>query len=127
AIERPLTQAPQITESGAAYSPAPDVIVRYRVERDRSHLQAGMLFRSLGYRISARNTTTLGAGFNASGAWKATRQDLVMGYVAYGAGIARYIDNLAGMGADLDRNETNTDVTALPALGTYAGLTHQWP
>jgi hypothetical protein len=127
AIERPLTQAPQTPDGGAAYSPAPDVIVRYRLERDRSHLQVGTLVRALGYRVAARNKTTAGVGFNASGAWKATDQDLVIGYVAYGAGIARYIDNLAAMGADLDRNETNTGVTALSALGTYTALTHQWP
>ena len=127
AIERPLTQAPQTTNGGGAYNPAPDVIVRYRLERDRSHLQAGTIVRALGYRTAARNTTTLGAGFNVSGTWKVTPQDLIMAYVAYGAGIARYVDNLAGMGADLDRDETATGVTALPALGTYAALTHQWP
>ena len=83
--------------------------------------------RSLGYRVEARNATTLGIGANASGAWKATEGDLLIGYVAYGAGIARYIDNLAGMDADLDRNDRGTDVAALPALGTYAAITHQWP
>jgi hypothetical protein len=127
AMERPLTQAPQITESGAAYSPTPDFIARYRIERARAHLQVGSLVRSLGYRVAAANTTKLGLGFNASGAWKPTARDLFSGYVAYGNGIARYIDNLAGLGADLDRNETNTDVSALTALGTYAGYTRRWP
>ena len=50
-----------------------------------------------------------------------------IGYVAYGSGIARYIDNVSGQNADLDRNDAGTDVTALPALGTYAAFTHQWP
>ena len=43
AIERPLTQAPPTADGGGAYSPAPDVIARYRLERDRAHLQAGTL------------------------------------------------------------------------------------
>ena len=127
AIERPLTQAPQVADIEGAYSPAPDVIARYRIEGDRSHLHAAALVRSLGYRVSAGNETTLGVGFNVTGAWKATPQDLLIGYVAYGKGIARYIDDAAGMGADLDRNETSTGVAALPALGTYAAYTRQWP
>ncbi len=127
AIERPLTQAPQTAEGGSAYSPAPDVIARYRLIGARGHLQLGGLARALGYRVEARNATTLGIGANASGAWKATERDLLIGYVAYGAGIARYIDNLAGMDADLDRDDRGTDVAALPALGTYAAITHQWP
>jgi len=127
AVERPLTQAPPTTEGGAAYSPAPDVIARYRVERSGAHLQVGSLFRALGYRTATENSTTLGVGFNASGAWKATARDLFIGYAAYGSGIARYIDNLAGLGADLDRSESMTAVTALPALGTYAAYTRRWP
>jgi hypothetical protein len=127
AMERPLTQAPPTAEGGGPYSPAPDVIARYRIERDGSHLQVGAVVRTLGYRVETRNTRTTGAGFNASGTWKATSRDLVIGYVAYGNGIARYIDNAAGMSADLDRDETSTGVTALRALGTYGALTHQWP
>ena len=127
ALERPLTQAAQVTTSGAAYSPAPDVIARYRLEGTRSHLQAGALFRALGYHTDLRNATTLGVGFNVSGAWKPIGQDVLMAYAAYGAGIARYIDNLAGQNADLDRNDAGTSVAAPPTLGTYVAYTHQWP
>lgn len=127
AIERPQTQAPQITDTGAAYNPAPDIVARYRLDRDRSHLQVASVVRMLGYRIAARNETTVGAGVNVSGAWKASANDLFMASMAFGSGIARYIDNLAGQNADLDRNDANNDVTALPTLAGYAAYTRQLP
>ena len=126
AIERPLTQAPTTVDGGGAYSPAPDVIVRYRLERDRAHLQAGTVMRWLGYRVETANETTFGVGANVSGGWKATPRDLFVGYLAYGSGIARYIDNLSGQNADLDRNDAGTGVTALPTVGAYGAYTHHW-
>ena len=127
AIERPLTQAPAIGANGAAYNPAPDVIARYRIERTRGHLQAGSVFRSLGYRVASRNTTELGVGFNVAGAVKPLiGKDVLLGSLVYGTGIARYIDNLAGINADLDLDDSGTDVATLPALGWYVGYTHHW-
>ena len=127
AIERPLVESRQITETGASYSPVPDVVVRYRFDASRGHVQAGSLFRTLGYRIAERNTTTLGVGGNVAGSWKATWGDTVMGYAAFGRGIARYVENLAGSNSDLDLNDAGTDVAALPAFGAYAAYTHVWP
>ena len=127
ALERPLVESRQITETGASYSPAPDGVVRYRFDASRGHVQAGSLFRTLGYRVAERNTTTLGVGGNVAGAWKAPNGGTVTGYAAFGRGIARYVENLAGSNSDLDLNDAGTDVAPLPAFGAYAGYTHAWP
>ena len=127
AVERPITEARAITDANVAYSPAPDFILRYRVDASRGHLQAGSVFRSLGYRGSARNTTKLGVGVNIAGAWTAPNTDVVVGSVTYGRGIARYIDTLAGTNSDLDLDDDGTDVAALPAVAAYAAFTHFWP
>jgi hypothetical protein len=127
AIERPLTQTRQITDTGVAYSPAPDIVARYRFDASRGHIQAGSIFRTLGYRTAGRNTTKLGTGFNAAGVWKAPNDDVVAAYVVFGQGIGRYIENIAGTSSDLDLNDDGTDVAALPALGSYTAYTHFWP
>ena len=126
AIERPLTQAPILGTTGAAYNPAPDVVVRYRLDGSEGHVQAGALARALGYRIGERNTTQLGAGFNVGAAWNLYRRDRLQAYVVSGSGIARYVDNLAGSNADLDLDDAGTDVTPLGAFGGYVGYTHHW-
>jgi len=127
AAERPVTEARAVDASTAAYSPAPDFIVRYRFDASRGHLQAGSVFRSLGYRGSTRNSTTLGAGVNVAGLWKAPNTDLLIGSVTYGHGIGRYVDTFAGTNSDLDLADSGSDVTALPAVAAYAAYTHYWP
>lgn len=127
AIERPLTETRQLSPTGAAYSPAPDVIVRYRVDANGGHLQVGSLFRALGYRVLDDKSTKLGVGANLTGAWKISDGDALMGYAAFGVGIARYIENLAGTNSDLDLNDEGTDVVPLPAYGGYVAFRHAWP
>jgi hypothetical protein len=127
AIERPETQARQITSTGAAYSPAPDVVVRYRLDGGRGHLQAASLVRALGYRVADRRTTTLGLGENLAGQIKVWNGDTVSGSAVFGKGIARYVENLVGTNSDLDLNDSGTDVSALPAFGGYVSYLHRWP
>ena len=89
AVERPITErvrSPMPTSHTArrrTSSPG------YRFDASRGHLQAGSVFRSLGYRGSARNTTKLGVGFNLAGVWTAPNADVVIGSVTYGRGVAR--------------------------------------
>ena len=125
AIERPLTETRQISPTGAAYNPAPDVVVRYRFDRSRGHVQATSLFRTLGYRMEDQRQTALGIGGNIAGAWK-VGADTVMGYTAFGKGIARYVENLVGTNSDVDLNDAGTELEALPAFGAYGAYTHKW-
>jgi hypothetical protein len=127
AIEKATVQAPQITTSGSSYTPAPDVVVRYRFERALGHVQLGSVSRVLGYRIAARNRKNYGYAVNASGGLKVFSEDRVMGYVMSGRGAARYVDNISGLNSDLDLNDPGTEVQPLGVFGTYLAFTHRWP
>jgi hypothetical protein len=127
AVERPLTESRALSATEGPYNPAPDVIVRYRLDRTRGHLQASSLFRSLGYRVFEDRRTKTGVGASLGGAWKVSDGDTVMGYAAFGVGIARYIENLVGTNSDLDLNDAGTDIEALPAYGGYLAYAHAWP
>jgi len=50
----------------------------------------------------------------------------VMGYTAFGKGIARYVENLVGTNSDVDLNDAGTELEALPAFGAYGAYTHKW-
>ncbi len=127
AIERPLIESRQLSSTGASYSPAPDMIVRYRFDSSHGHVQAGSLFRTLGYRITDRRETTLGVGGNVDGVLTLANGDTAIGYAAFGRGIARYVENLGGTNSDLDLNDAGTDIAALQAFGAYGAYTHVWP
>jgi len=127
AIERPVIESRQLTSSGASYSPTPDMVVRYRLDSSRGHVQASSLFRTLGYRIVDRRETTLGVGGNVDGVLKFSNGDTAIGYAAFGRGIARYVENLGGTNSDLDLNDAGTDITALHVFGAYGAYKHVWP
>lgn len=127
AIERPVIESRQLSSSGASYSPTPDMIVRYRLDSSRGHVQASSLFRTLGYRITDRRETTLGIGGNLDGVLKFSNGDTAIGYTAFGRGIARYVENLGGTNSDLDLNDAGTDIAALQAFGAYGAYKHVWP
>jgi hypothetical protein len=126
-IEKAVVQAPQITSSGTAYTPAPDFVVRYRFERAPGHVQLGSLYRVLGYRIQSANRKNAGYALNASGGLKVFGDDRVLAYVMGGRGAARYVDNISGLNSDLDVNDEGTAVDPLPVFGTYMAYTHRWP
>ena len=126
-IEKATVQAPQITSSGSSFTPAPDFVVRYRFERPLGHVQLGSLSRVLGYRIESRNRKHYGYALNASGGVKVFGDDRVMGYVMGGRGAARYVDNISGLNADVDLDDSGTDVEPLGVFGTYVAFTHRWP
>ena len=61
--------------------------------------------------MADRRETTLGIGGNVAGAWK-IGGDTIMGYTAFGKGIARYVENLVGTNSDMDLNDAGTDLEA---------------
>ena len=126
-IEKATVQAPQITSTGSAFTPAPDFVLRYRLDRPSGHMQLGSLYRVLGYRIETANRKNFGYAVNASGALKVLGRDKVSGYIMTGRGAARYVDSISGSNADLDLDDSGNDVEALPVFATYLAYTHPWP
>jgi hypothetical protein len=47
-------------------------------------------------------------------------------YGSYGQGMARYVENLNGLGLDLDLNNQRTDLKALPVIAGYGAYKRYW-
>jgi len=104
----------------------PDGVVGWRWEGDIGHVQLAGLFRDIGYEAdNARDDTVFGWGANASGAFNLFKADKVSWQVAYGEGMARYVNDLGG--TDLDAApDSSGNLKALPIFTSTIGYTHQW-
>jgi DcaP outer membrane protein len=135
-VEKPTTDInitnPVNDEQAATpTTPIPDFVVRYRYDTSKGHLQFGSLFRSVGGFAPANTSTdflskhVFGWGLNLSGAVQTYKNDNIVFQGAYGDGIGRYLQDLAGLGADASLNASNR-LVATPALGTFAAYQHYW-
>jgi hypothetical protein len=105
---------------------APDGVAGWRWEGKVGHVQLAGLFRSIGYEAdNAPDQEVFGWGVNAAGAFNLFATDKLTWQVAYGEGMARYVNDLGG--ADLDAApDSSGNLKALPVFATTAGYTHQW-
>jgi hypothetical protein len=109
-------------------NPYPDVVVRYRHENKRGHVQLGTVFRQIGGTSQELNITrsVFGSGAMLTGGIKLFRDDFFVYDASYGNGMAHYIDVVSGLGLDATINTERTGLTALPAFGSYGGFQHRW-
>jgi hypothetical protein len=124
--ERPSVQSRALITGGRTITPYPDGVVRWRYEGSRGHVQMGTLYRGIGYNTGTVDRTVFGWGLNASGGIKVVGRDLLELYGSYGHGMARYVQNLDGLGLDLDLNNEGTNLKALPVVAAYGDYKHYW-
>jgi len=107
-------------------SRAPDGVIGWRWEGGLGHVQVSGLFRSIAYEVdNASDDSVFGWGVNASGAFNVFKKDKIAWQLAYGEGMARYVNDLGG--GDLDAApDASGDLEALPVLAAALGYTHQW-
>jgi len=107
-------------------SEAPDGVAAWRWEGKVGHVQVSGLFRSIGYDApSAPDQTVFGWGSSASGAFNLFKADKFLWQVAYGHGMARYVNDLGS--ADLDAAlDTSGNLEAIPVFAAAVGYTHEW-
>ncbi|HEY0551132.1 MAG TPA: DcaP family trimeric outer membrane transporter [Verrucomicrobiae bacterium] len=120
------TSATGLPAGAKTFTPLPDGVAGWRWEGDVGHVQLTGLFREIGYEADhARDDTAFGWGANASGAFNLSPADKIFLQVAYGEGMARYINDLNS--ANLDAAPDNSgNLQALPVFATTVGYTHQW-
>ena len=126
AIEDPDSQIAAALDGGGR-SEMPDFTGNLRFTNDRAHLQLGALLRQLRF-VNDDGTvdeTTTGWGLNLSGKMTVRERDAVLGQIAYGSGIGRYIESFGGQGADAVLTADN-DLRALDAWALVAGYEHAW-
>lgn len=104
----------------------PDVVVGARHEAAWGHVQATGLARSLAFDAPSHSgQSELGWGLNLSGAVNLPGGDRLLYQAAYGEGMGRYINDLAGN--DLDAGlDADGQLEAIPVFAPYIGYTHQW-
>jgi len=130
-IEQPNSQIlipnTGIPAGADAVTRTPDGVVGVRWEGDVGNVQVSSIFRSIGYDSGAgpRDQTVLGWGVNGSGAFNVFEKDKLTWQVAYGDGIARYVNDLGGLNLDAAPDGSG-NLKALPVFATAVGYTHQW-
>ncbi len=87
---------------GTSRSEVPDVPAYLRYEADRGHVQLAGIARQIRFdgETGSADVTTPGYGVNASFRLNTTGKDALMGEVAFGKGIGRYIESFNGQSAD---------------------------
>jgi hypothetical protein len=113
--------------AGAGRSEVPDITGNLRFSNANGHVQIGGLIRQLRFvsNDGSVDETTGGFGINLSGATKIAGDDAVMGHVAFGSGIGRYIESFGGTNSDAFISATG-DLQALDGWAAVVGYTHQW-
>jgi DcaP outer membrane protein len=111
---------------GGGRSTMPDIIGRARYESEGGHVQIGGVVRRIGWRSGGDASDTVGGyGINVAGSLKTFGDDyMVLGGV-WGKGIARYVNDITGLGLDAVVSPQG-QLEALEAYGGYAGYTHYW-
>jgi DcaP outer membrane protein len=105
-------------------SPWPDMHIRYRYEGETGHVQLGAVFRSVGgYADDLAQQHVFGYGASLAGSQQ-IGTDFIMGQATYGRGIARYIQDLTGLGGDVGLE--NGKMVGNDAFGAYLAYQHYW-
>ncbi|QFY43777.1 hypothetical protein F6R98_15040 [Candidatus Methylospira mobilis] len=109
-------------------NPLPDLTTRLRLDPSWGHAQLASVFRSVGYQNTAVPSgepaqNFFGWGINASSSIRTFGKDQLLTQLAYGKGIASYIED---GGADIAPNANLSGGKVLPLLGVVAYYDHYW-
>ena len=114
--------------SGVGRSKMPDIPAHVRIMRDWGHVQIGGILRQIRFVSddgSGIDDSAIGYGLNFSGKVKVAKRDAVMGQIAFGSGIARYIKSFDGTNSDAVLTPAG-EVKALDAWAVVLGFEHHW-
>lgn len=128
AVENPSPNlAAPAGKTGEARSTAPDFVSTLRLAGKKGHGQLGGVLRQLRFdgQSGAPDASTTGWGLHASFNVKPFGKDELMGQVAYGEGIARYVEALSGQSSDAVFTSAG-ELEALAATAVVIGFTHHW-
>jgi hypothetical protein len=106
-------------------STTPDVVLGGRWEGEHGNIQLAGIGRSLGFESdTGPQGDTVGWGASLSGQWHITENDDLSAQLAYGEGIARYVNDFNGN--NLDAAWVGNDLEAIPIFAPMIGYTHRW-
>ncbi len=128
AVEDPETQVDVIEDvAGSGRNDFPDIPVRVRFKQEKSHIQVAGIVRQLRFVSDdgGDKQTATGWGLNLSGKAAVAAKDAIMGHVAYGSGIGRYVESFGGESSDAVLTPSN-DLEPLDVWAFTLGYEHQW-
>jgi hypothetical protein len=128
AVENPSAQfAVPGALDGEARSTLPDLPAHVRYVTGKGHLQISGMLRQL--RFDGIGTTpdasTLGWGLAGALAWTTFDKDEVVGQLAFGEGIGRYVESFIGQDADAVF-QADGDLSSLGVVAFVVGYRHHW-
>lgn len=119
--------SPTATFNDQPNSPSPDGTIRFHQEFPRGHLQAAGLFRSISaFEPSGVTDSVFGWGVNLSGTMRTFGQDNLILEGTYGHGIARYVQDTAGLGIDAQLVGNPPHPRATPETALEGDYQHYW-
>jgi len=129
AAEEPKPNLPSSTgdDTFTVRTPWPDVVVRYRIESRRSHLQVGAVVRSLGgfAGVGTDDTQVTGGGLAVSGSWGPSRRTVALFQMAAGRGLSRYVKDTSTLDLDLALDDRGR-VQPVPIVAGVVGVQRTW-
>jgi hypothetical protein len=113
--------------SGSGRSEVPDLAGALRFSNERGHVQVAGLLRQLRFVSDGGglDESDTAFGINLSGSARVVGNDTVMGHIAYGNGIGRYIESFGGTNSDAIIG-ANGSLDAIDATAATLGYTHHW-
>lgn len=129
-IENPSASYSTVDGQSKAISQRfPDIplYVQYAWNKD-SHVRASFIYRRLSYRdlLTEKNHFVDGWGVHLSSVGDIVGGLGYFGHVAYGKGIARYVNDLSGNGYDLIPDAVSGELSAPGTLAYTAGLSYNF-
>jgi hypothetical protein len=127
AVEEADSQITSTNVSGSGRSEFPDLAGNVRLTNSLGHLQVSGLVRQLRFVSSdgSVDETTGGYGLSLSGSANVLGGDAIMGQVALGSGMNRYIEAFSGTSSDAVLTPDN-ELEAMDGWSVVLGFTHHW-
>ncbi len=128
AVEDPNSQIAAPTGiTGGGRSEYPDIPARFKWKPKWGHIQFAVMGRQLRFVSDGGviDETEFGYGLNLTGKVNIGKHDAIMGQIAYGSGVGRYIDSFGGTNSDAVLTPTG-ELKALDTHAAVLGYTHDW-
>ncbi len=128
-IENPSASYSTTDEAEAISQRVPDIPVYLQYAwNSESHVRVSAIYRNLSYRDlrTEKNHLKTGWGIHLSSVGDIVGGLSYFGHVAYGKGIAQYINDLSGNGYDLVPTSTPGELHAPDALAWTGGLAYHF-
>ncbi len=128
AIELPEVSISYIPPFTSAPQYIPDVIMTARFSSKFGHIQFGGVLRTMTLKDTLNDHYSNNSGFGGTLSWlfKITKKDNFMGQFVVGKGIAKYVQDISGVGMDMAQKYYEQELISLSSLGFYVGYQHHW-